>query len=53
MLLTYLTSFVDISSVLYEQPHNISVTIPYSHNEWSAPLNIERKIKKKKSTEIY
>ena len=53
MLLTYPFFSVDISSVLYEQPHNISVTIPYSHNEWSALLNIERKIKKKKSTEIY
>ena len=43
MLLTYPFFSVDISSVLYEQPHNISVTIPYSHNEWSALLNIERK----------
>ena len=48
MLLTYLYFSVDISSVLYEQPRNISVTIFYSHKEWSAPLNIERKNKKKK-----
>ena len=47
MLLTYPYFFVDISSVLYEQPHNISVTIPYSHNEWSALLNIEKKNNKK------
>ena len=53
MLLTYPYFSVDISSVLCEQPHNISVTIPYSHNEWSALLNIERKKKTKKSTEIY
>ena len=48
MLLTYPFFSVDISSVLYEQPHNISVTIPYSHNEWSALLNIERKKKQTK-----
>ena len=48
MLLTYPYFSVDISSVLYEQPRNISVTIFYSHKEWSAPLNIERKNKKKK-----
>ena len=35
MLLTYPSSNVDISSVLYEQPHNISVTFAYSYSEWS------------------
>ena len=37
------SSFVDISSVLYEQPYNISVTISYSLTEWSVLQNIEKK----------
>ena len=43
MLLTYPYFFVDISSLLYEQPSNLIVTIPHSHNEWSVLLNIENK----------
>ena len=43
MLLTYPYFFVDISSLLYEEPSNIIVTIPHSHNEWSVLLNIENK----------
>ena len=43
MLLTYPYFFVDISSLLYEQPSNIIVSIPHSHNEWSVLLNIEKK----------
>ena len=43
MLLTYPYFFVDISSLLYEQPCNITITIPRSHNEWSVLLNIEKK----------
>ena len=43
MLLTYPYFFVDISSVLYEKPSNMIVTIPHSHNEWSVLLNIEKK----------
>ena len=35
ILLTYPSFFVDISSVLYEQPYNISVTIFCSLREWS------------------
>ena len=35
MIPTYPYSFVDVSSVLYEQPHNISVTISCSLSEWS------------------
>ena len=43
MLLTYPYFFVDISSLLYEQPSNMIATIPHSHNEWSVLLNIEKK----------
>ena len=43
MLLTYPYLFVDISSLLYEQPSNIIATFPHSHNEWSVLLNIEKK----------
>ena len=43
MLLTYHFFFFDISSLLYEQPSNIIVSIPHSHNEWSVLLNIEKK----------
>ena len=43
MLLTYHFFFFDISSLLYEQPSNIIVSIPHSHNEWSVLLNIEEK----------
>ena len=43
MLLTYPYFFVDISSLLYEQPSSMIVTIPHSHNEWSVLLNIEKK----------
>ena len=39
----YPSSFVDISSVLYEQPYNISVTISCSLKEWSVLQNIKRK----------
>ena len=42
MLLTYLTSFVDIGSVLYEQACNISVIIPCSLSEWSVLENMEK-----------
>ena len=52
MLLTYPYFFVDISSLLYEQPSNIIVTFPHSHNEWSVLLNIEKK-NSGKSTAIY
>ena len=52
MLLTYHFFFFDISSVLYEQPSNMIVTIPHSHNEWSVLLNIEKK-NQWKSTAIY
>ena len=52
MLLTYPYFFVDISSLLYEQPSNIIVSIPHSHNEWSVLLNIEKK-NSGKSTAIY
>ena len=48
ILLTYPSSFVDISSVLYEQPYNISVTISCSLNERSVLQNIKRKTMKKK-----
>ena len=41
--LTYQSSFVDISSVLYEQPYNISLTISCSLKEWSVLKNIEKK----------
>ena len=47
MLLTYPYFFADISSVLYEQPSNMIVTIPHSHNEWSVLLNIEKKNNRK------
>ena len=43
MLLTYPYFFVDISFLLYEEPSNIIVTFPHSHNEWSVLLNIEKK----------
>ena len=43
MLLTYHFFFFDISSLLHEQPCNINITIPRSHNEWSVLLNIEKK----------
>ena len=43
ILLTYPSFFVDISSVLYEQPDNISVTISCSPIEWSVLQNIEKK----------
>ena len=43
MPLTYHFFFFDISSLLYEQPSNIIVSIPHSHNEWSVLLNIEKK----------
>ena len=43
MLLTYHFFFFDISSLLHEQPCNIKITIPRSHNEWSVLLNIEKK----------
>ena len=43
MLLTHPTSFVDISSLLYEQPHNINVTLSCSFNEWSEQTKLERK----------
>ena len=43
MVLTYLSFFVDISSVLYEQPNNINVTISCSLTEWSVLQNIEKK----------
>ena len=43
MLLKYPSSYVDISSVLYKQPYNISVTILYSLNEWSVLQNIAKK----------
>ena len=52
MLLTYQFFFFDISSLLYEQPSNIIVSIPHSHNEWSVLLNIEKK-NSGKSTAIY
>ena len=52
MLLTYPYFFVDISSLLYEQTCNKTVTIPHSHNEWSVLLNIEKK-NSGKSTAIY
>ena len=42
MLPTY-PSFVDISSVLYEQPGNISVTISYSFSKWSVLQNLGKK----------
>ena len=43
MLLTYPSFFVDISSLLNEQPYNIRVTFPYSLNEWSVLLKREKK----------
>ena len=52
MLLTYHFFFFDISSLLHEQPCNITFTIPHSHNEWSVLLNIEKK-NQWKSTAIY
>ena len=52
MLLTYPYFFVDISSLLYEQPSNFIATFPHSHNEWSVLLNIEKK-NSGKSTAIY
>ena len=42
MLPTY-PPLVDISSVLYEQPDNISVTISYSFRKWSVPENLGKK----------
>ena len=59
MLLTYPSFLVDISSVLYEQPYNISVTITYSCSEWIVFKILEKKKKTtkkkktKKSTVIY
>ena len=37
----------DISSVLYEQPYNIGVTISCSPTEWSVLQNIEKKSNEK------
>ena len=48
MLPTYPYSFVDISSVLYKQPGNISVTILYSSSKWSVPKNLGKKKHNKK-----
>ena len=47
MLPTY-PSFVEISSVLYEQPGNISVTITYSFSKWSVPENLGKNKHNKK-----
>ena len=47
MLLTYPSFLVDISSVLYEQPYNISVTITYSCCEWIVFKILENKKKQK------
>ena len=43
MLPTYPYFFIDISSVLYKQPDNISVTINYSFSKWSVPENLGKK----------
>ena len=43
MLLTYPFFLVDISSVLYEQPDNISVPITYSCSEWIVFKILENK----------
>ena len=43
LLLTYLFSFVDISSLLYEQPHNIGATISCSFCEQRDLQNVEKK----------
>ena len=43
MLLTYPSSFVNISSVLFMQPYNISVTIPHCCSDWSALTNLGKK----------
>ena len=55
MLLTYPSFLVDISSVLYEQPYNISVTITYSCSEWIVFKILEKKKKttKKKNKKKY
>ena len=43
ILLTYPSCFVDISSVLNEQPYNTSLTIFCSCKKWSVLQNIEKK----------
>ena len=52
MLLTYLCFFIDISSVLYEQPYNISVTIFHSCSEWSVLQNKKEEKTMKKYSNI-
>ena len=43
MLQSYPFFYVDISSVLYEQPGNICVTISYSFSKWNVPENLGKK----------
>ena len=52
MFLTYPSSFVDISSVRYEQPHNIQVIIDYRLIERSGLQNIGKKKKIRKHSNM-